>query len=82
MTVKDAATQTGLSEREIYDQLAPKGKLPCYRFGRRIVIDPADLAAWRESHRCEPKGGRPSVSVSRPALSSSDPDYGLGRHYP
>jgi excisionase family DNA binding protein len=75
VTVKDAAEHLGISTREVYDSLAPKGKLSCYRFGRRIVIDRADLDAYREAHRVEPKAGVSSQAKPRPPNRPPLPEW-------
>ena len=62
MTVKEAASRLGLSVPEVY-QIIARGELAHYRYGRRIVLKPADLAAFEERHRVEsrPSGSKPSV---------------------
>lgn len=68
MTVAEAAKALGLSLSRTYLLIARR-ELPHYRYGSRISIDPADLAAFREAHRVEAKGAsKPPVTrtPSRP----------------
>lgn len=44
------AHQLGISQRAVY-AAAEAGHLPCYRFGRAVRFDPADVEAFRASCR-------------------------------
>jgi len=46
-----AALILGVSKRQIYDLAAPHGPIPCYRMGKRIVFDAADLQEYKQSCR-------------------------------
>lgn len=62
MNVAQAARLLGVSERLVYDLAAPAGPIPCTRIGRRIIFDEADVAAYREAHRCQ-SAGTPATSA-------------------
>ena len=44
MKIEQAALTLGLSRASLY-RLAAAGELPFVRFGRRVLVDPADLDA-------------------------------------
>jgi excisionase family DNA binding protein len=54
ITAKEAADIMGISVGAVYDRAAPRGSLPCYRFGGALRFDPADVDAYMQSCRCEP----------------------------
>jgi excisionase family DNA binding protein len=50
MKIEHAALALGLSRASLY-RLAAAGELPFVRFGRRVLIDPADLDALIARHK-------------------------------
>jgi hypothetical protein len=54
ITAKVAAAIMGISAGAVYDLAAPRGPLPCYRFGGALRFDPADVDVYMQSCRCEP----------------------------
>jgi excisionase family DNA binding protein len=54
ITAKEAAAIMGISAGAVYDLAAPRGPLPCYRFGGALRFDPADVDTYMQSCRCEP----------------------------
>jgi hypothetical protein len=51
MNAKQAAAILGISSRGLYALAAPYGPIPCYRIGRRIVFNEADVVAFKESQK-------------------------------
>jgi excisionase family DNA binding protein len=71
LTVREAADRLGISRSKAYDLIAA-GEVPHYRIGRRVLVDPADVEAFRA--RCRGEGPR-----DRPAAG---PDAGAwARHF-
>jgi excisionase family DNA binding protein len=70
MTVREASKLLGVSASEVY-HLVDRGRIPHYRpsvSGRRIVLDEADVTAYRESCR---RLGSPSGEVSSTYLQNA-----------
>lgn len=67
MSVKEAAKALGISQRLVYEAIQRR-TLQHYRYGEKIVIEAADLEAYRESHRVPVRGVRkaaaPTVRVA------------------
>lgn len=51
MNAKEAAAILGVSPRAVYALAAPQGPIPCYRIGRTIVFDEADVVGFKQSQR-------------------------------
>ncbi|RXN87975.1 hypothetical protein C7R54_15470 [Achromobacter aloeverae] len=47
----EAARMLGVSSRHVYDLAAPKGPIPCYRIGKRITFEVADLLEYKQKCR-------------------------------
>ena len=50
MNAKEAAAILGVSPRAVYALAAPQGPIPCYRIGRTIVFDEADVVGLSLIH--------------------------------
>lgn len=50
MTIRDGGAYLGISQYTVR-YLIRTGQLPCYRIGRRIVLDREDLDAFLCEHR-------------------------------
>lgn len=76
MTVREAAAALRLSKSYL-DKLRWYGGGPCYvRLGRRVLYDPADLAAWRNANRFGGDGARrPSGTDGTDALVRAYLDF-------
>ena len=59
LTVKDAATWLGVSEKTIWNYSAPRGPLPVVRIGSRTLIDPVDLRTFAEKMKVTQKAEPP-----------------------
>ena len=75
LTPKQAAEQIGVSAGLVY-QWCQEGRLPCYRFGGRgrrgrILIDPADLAAFIRAQKVDGSAAPPPAfpTVNGPLAS-------------
>jgi excisionase family DNA binding protein len=53
LTIDEAATRMSMSTRYVR-RLVAERRIPFYRLGRSVRIDPADLAAHVQSGRVEP----------------------------
>lgn len=52
LTVKELAKQLVMDRGEVVRALR-RDQVPCYRIGRRLRFDPADIARWIEARRVE-----------------------------
>ena len=52
LSAGEAARLLGISARMVYSNAAPKGPIPCYRFGGRVSFDRRELAEYKASFRC------------------------------
>lgn len=76
MNAKQAAAILGISSRGLYALAAPYGPIPCYRIGRRIVFNEADVVAFKESQRVTQVKLETRIPGPMPTirLKVSDPD--------
>ncbi|KLO57619.1 hypothetical protein AA671_21145 [Delftia tsuruhatensis] len=76
MNAKQAAAILGISSRGLYALAAPYGPIPCYRIGRRIVFNEADVVAFKESQRVTQVKLETRIPGPMPTirLKASDPD--------
>ncbi|WP_312839876.1 helix-turn-helix domain-containing protein [Delftia tsuruhatensis] len=76
MNAKQAAAILGISSRGLYALAAPYGPIPCYRIGRRIVFNEADVVAFKESHRISQVKLETRIPGPMPTirLKASDPE--------
>src|SRR5690606_3987954 len=51
LSVKEAAAVLGVAPRTMYSLAAPAGPLPCYRIGRRVIFEHADLLEYKAQCR-------------------------------
>lgn len=51
LTAAQAAGVLGVSLRQMYDLAAPAGPVACYRIGRRVSFEPADIEEFKYSSR-------------------------------
>lgn len=69
LTARQVAAVLGVSERMVYALAAPAGPLPCYRLGRAVRFDAADVEEYRTQCRSTRMpalavGGLSSTAVS------------------
>jgi excisionase family DNA binding protein len=50
LTVQEVADLLGVSDKHIYEMIAD-GRLPAFRVGRSVRIDPQDIADWLRAKR-------------------------------
>ncbi len=76
MNAKQVAVILGMSSRAVYALAAPYGPIPCYRIGRRIVFNEADVVAFKESHRVTQVKVETRIPGPMPTirLKASDPN--------
>jgi len=43
LSAPEAAKALSICEKTLWSMTAPRGDLPCVRFNRRVLYDPADL---------------------------------------
>src|SRR3546814_5392632 len=70
---RDAAAFLGVSLRQVYDLAAPHGPIPCYRTGRRITFDRADLVEYRQKCRSTEIKCAVNISLNSTAPRSEEP---------
>jgi excisionase family DNA binding protein len=58
VSIREAATRIGISPFGLR-RLLRRRKLAYYKVGRRVVLDPADIEAFRRTTRIEPRTERP-----------------------
>jgi len=51
LTAAQAAGVLGVSLRQMYDLAAPAGPVACYRIGRRVSFEPADIEEFKSKCR-------------------------------
>jgi len=51
LTVREAASFLGLSERTVWEITGPRGDLPAIRIGRSVRYSRADLSDYIDRHR-------------------------------
>ena len=74
MNAKQAAAILDISSRGLYALAAPYGPIPCYRIGRRIVFNEADVVAFKESQKSYPG----QAGDQNPWPDADDPTESLG----
>ena len=57
LTLRQAAAFLAASERTVWGMTAPRGPLPCVRFGRTLRYDRRDLVALVDRLKAEGNGG-------------------------
>jgi excisionase family DNA binding protein len=74
LTARQVATMLGISSRLVYD-LAARGFLVAYRFGRRVVFDEAHIEAFKQS--CRTPGTTRNNRVTTVTATSTDGEAAL-----
>jgi len=72
MTVAEVAATLGVSARMVYGIAAPAGPLPCYRVGRTVRFDPADVEEYKQRYRSTEIQQRVAGAMSSIAVSVGD----------
>lgn len=73
----EVARMLGISRGAVYDLAAPKGPIPCARFGRRCVrFNVEDVEAFKQQHMVTPAIPHPTTKppkMTTRRLEVSDP---------
>ena len=76
ITADEVAKILGISRGAVYDLAAPKGALPCARFGPRCIrFNVEDVEAFKQLHMVSAPAVQPRVKTPLPTrhLEVSDP---------
>ena len=71
MSVKEVATELGVSSGMVYSLAAPAGPIPCYRVGRRVTFDETDIQEYKQSCRSVVTNRAVRSSLSSTASSTT-----------
>lgn len=60
LSLREAAKRLGVSERHLWGLTAPRGPVPCVRFGGRVMYRPEDLRDYLARATLRPTADLPA----------------------
>jgi excisionase family DNA binding protein len=71
ISAKEASALLGVAPRTMYSLAAPAGPLPCYRVGRAVRFEEADVMQYKAKCLCAPAPRTSALPLRSVAISKA-----------